>query len=135
MELTPQQEELLAERYGVKKRSTGTRRGQVIGGIAGLAAMIAVTWWFSSSNFNPVSYEVVSFQVVDDWRIGVEFEISAPVGTALSCDLQAMDQSFGVVGHKTVSLAAASEEVSRYAVELRTTAKAVTAVVEICRVN
>ena len=135
MDLTPQQEQLLADRYGVRQRSSKARRLQVIGGLSGLAVMIVGTWWFSSSNYNPVSYEVVSFQVMDEWRVGVEFEISAPAGTELSCDLQAMDQSFGVVGHKTVNLAAVSEEVARYAVELRTTTKAVTAVVEICRVK
>lgn len=135
MDLTPEQEQLLADRYGVKRRSRLGKRGRVIAASSGVAVMVAATWWFSTSNFNPVSYEVVSFQVVDEWQVRVEFEVSAPIGTELSCDLQGMDQSFGVVGHKTVNLAASTKEVARFAVDMRTSAKAVTAVVEMCREN
>lgn len=135
MALTPDQERLVSERYGVAPSSITKRRNQAIAAIAGIIALIAGTWWFSSSTFNPVSFEVVSFEVVDEWQIRIEFEVSSPVGTELSCDLQALDSSFGVVGHKTVSLAPSPSELTRYSVDLRTTGTAVSGVVDICRAN
>lgn len=133
MSLTPDQETLMAERYGVKRRSPQRKRLQAWAALAGVLTMAAVTWWFSAANFNPVSYSVVGFEVVNDWQLNLEFEIQAPAGTDLSCDLQALDASYGVVGHKTVSLAGVDGEVARYSVNMRTSAKAVTGVVEICR--
>lgn len=107
----------------------------MLASIAGVAALTLGTYWFSSANYNPLSYEVVSFEIVDEWQMRIEFEISAPTGTEVSCDLQGLDSSFGVVAHKTVNLPGSAKDVSRYAIDLRTSAKAVTGVVDLCRSN
>lgn len=133
MSLTPEQEQLLATRYGVKAKSPRVQRAQKIGAAIGVALLIWATWFFSAINFNPVSFKEVGFQVVDEWRTTLEFEVTAPIGTVLSCDLQALDSSFGVVGHRTVELVANESQTTRYSSEIRTTMRAVTAVVEICR--
>ena len=133
MSLTPEQEQLLAQRYGVKSRPAKARRNQKLLAGVGVSALVGATWFFSSANFNPVSYKEVGFEVVDEWQTTIEFEVTAPIGTVLSCDLQAIDSSFGVVGHKTVELAGVDAQTVRYESEIRTTMRAVTAVVEICR--
>lgn len=133
MSLTPEQEQLLAQRYGVKSKPPSTRRNQKLLAGVGVLLLVGATWFFSSVNFNPVSYKEIGFEVVDEWQTTIEFEVTAPVGTVLSCDLQAIDSSFGVVGHKTVELAAVETQTARYSSEIRTTMRAVTAVVEICR--
>lgn len=134
MTLTPEQERILAERYGVKKSSTAGRRRKSIAALAGVGVLTLGAWWFSSANYNPVSYEVTSYQVLSDWALRIEFQVTAPIGTELSCDLQGLDSSFGVVAQKTVSLPAGDMEVLRYSVDLRTSAKAVTGVIDSCRI-
>lgn len=133
MALTPEQERLLADRYGVKQHTPLRQRRQFWAGFLGVVGLAVATFWFSNTNYNPVSYEVVAYEVVNDWQIRIEFEVVAPAGSELSCDLQAMDSTFGIVGHKTIDLPAGDAAVSRYSASVRTSAKAVTGVVEICR--
>lgn len=96
----------LDERYG---RTSGSRlrdrRVQWI--VAGVFALILTGWvvWAGLDGAGPsIEARDTRHQIIDDNSISVTFEVSLPTDTAASCAVQALNETFTVVGWKIVDL-------------------------------
>jgi hypothetical protein len=125
--------EILAQRYGTKKPSS--KRKQLILGISGVVAMVATTAWFAVANHSPISFTDVGFSVVSEYKVRVDFELQMPVGTVGYCNIQALSNSFGVVGHKQFEFGPFETETLRFSETINTTDLAVTGLVDECWVR
>jgi hypothetical protein len=96
----------LDDRYG---RTPGTRLRdrRILVGTAGLFAVVLLAWvvWAGLDGQAPtIEARDTRHQILDDDTISVTFEVSLPTGTASSCAVQALNDSFTVVGWKIVDL-------------------------------
>jgi hypothetical protein len=128
-------QDLMAQRYGIRMPSESHKRRVRWLAIFGVAVFTTLVAVFSLITYNPISHKDVGYSVESEQRIWVEFEVTAPVGSAVRCDVQALNNQFAVVGFKTVKFAGARQEVSKYSVSLNTTELAVTGLVDKCELD
>ena len=103
---TPQTtQQLLDERYG-RVRRRGTRWAVVIASAVAVLAVGAFAWMTVSTAMNTVDADATGFEVVDSRTVVIEFQVSAPAGSAIACALEAQDVQHGVVGWKVVEIPA-----------------------------
>ena len=96
----------LDDRYG---RTPGsTRRDRRLRWIAaGVFAVVLTAWvvWAGLDGVGPsIEARDTRHQIIDDNSISVTFEVSLPTGTASSCAVQALNETFTVVGWKVIDL-------------------------------
>lgn len=124
--------DLLAQRYGKKRPSAeASKRGRIFA-VVGVLVLTALVGLFTLVTYNPLSYKDLSYKVESPLSVWVEFEVTAPVGKAVTCNIQALNNQFAVVGFKSVSLPASEQQVNQYSVRLNTTELAVTGLVDTC---
>lgn len=128
-------QDLMAQRYGIRMPSESHKRRVRWLAIFGVAVFTTLVGVFSLITYNPISHKDVGYSVESEQRIWVEFEVTAPVGSAVRCDVQALNNQFAVVGFKTVKFAGGRQEVSKYSVSLNTTELAVTGLVDKCELD
>ncbi|SKC36673.1 DUF4307 domain-containing protein [Krasilnikoviella flava] len=125
-----------ADRYGTHqgRRGLGTGAKVAIGAV--LAAAVAVAAWFSveQNRRDPVTVDVVGFDVRDAEQVDVTFQVHMPPGTTAVCEVEALAQSYAQVGTLEVPVGPSDKQTSTYTVTLRTSEEATTAVVESCDV-
>ena len=96
----------LDERYG---RTPGSRLRdrRVLWVVAGTFALVLTAWvvWAGLDGAGPaIEARDTRHQIIDDNSISVTFEVSLPTGTPASCAVQALNESFTVVGWKVIDL-------------------------------
>lgn len=128
------QEELLAQRYG-KGRQRLSRKTKVVLASSGVLLLVLLAAIITAISYNPLSYKDLSFSVQSAQSVEVEFEVTAPPGSAVKCAIQALNNQFGVVGYKVFFLEPSPEPVNRYSVRLNTTELAVTGLVDSCELE
>ena len=125
-------ESSLANRYGAPKRRL-SRRARIIGTSAAVAAAVAAAAWMSSpSPTGTVTSKDVGFTFPEDGRVVVHFKVDKSAGSTAACAVQALNESYAVVGWKTVVLGPDAPESGDQHVELRTDSPAVTGGVNSC---
>lgn len=126
-------ENLLSERYGVGK-SRGKDRIFAIA-IASLAVVGFLTWaiFFTISDANRVSTRDVGFTVNDEYSTEVVFEVSRNPGQAVVCDVQVLNESFSVVGFKTIAVAPSGRRSVVISTVVNTTELGTSGLVASCR--
>ncbi len=110
----------------------GTGRWWVIGTVGITLAVAVVVWWGWTRTADAVTPEVVSYEVRSDTEIWVEYDVARPVGVALDCRVSALDVRKGRVGVAEDHVPAEGPAVVRREVVVRTSARAVTGVIESC---
>ncbi len=124
----------LDARYGRTPRSA-TRTRWIFWGTAGAFVVVFAAWLVWGGLLGaPAEIEAkdVGHTIVDDRHVVVRFELTTNPGTPVTCALQALNESFGIVGWKIVELGA-SEERTRTVVEsVRTSELAVTGLIYRC---
>lgn len=125
--------EILAERYGAKKPVSKSKK--LILSLSGVGTLIAITAWFAIENHSPISYTDVGFSVVSKYQVVVNFELQMPAGTVAYCNLQALSNSFGVVGHKQFEFGPYEATTLRFSQAINTSQLAVTGLVDECWVR
>ncbi|MBN7793147.1 DUF4307 domain-containing protein [Microbacterium esteraromaticum] len=119
----------LDERYG----RTGRRPLLwIIGGILAAAVVAYFGWITVSSQMNAVDADDLGFSVVDEHRVDLTFQYTAPRGADVACAVEALDVEFGVVGWKIVEFSASDEHTSAVNVSIPTVAEATTGLVKSC---
>jgi hypothetical protein len=113
----------LDERYG---RTPGTRmrdrRGMWI--VAGVFAVILTAWvvWAGLDGASPtIEARDTRHQIIDENSISVTFEVSLPPESASSCAVQALNESFTVVGWKVIDLPPSTDYTRSFTEVLHTT--------------
>lgn len=117
------------------------------GRTAGRTRRVRLTWWLGAAAFvvvfaawlvwaggspNPVDARDTAHTVLDEHAVSVSFEVSMPPGQAASCALQAMNESFAIVGWKVVEIPASTERTRAFTERVRTTELSVTGLIYRC---
>lgn len=118
----------LDERYG---RTPGaerrTRRLMIIAGIVFAAVFTAWVVWGGLSGTNAeLEVRDLGYANATETSIEVRWEVSVEPGTSVSCALQALNESFGIVGWRVIELPASPERTRVFVETLRTAEPAVT---------
>ncbi|MBM6402749.1 DUF4307 domain-containing protein [Phycicoccus sp. CSK15P-2] len=104
--------------------------------LAGLAAValavLAVVWYGWASTSGQVRPQVTGYRVESDSSVRVEYDLVRPEGTAVLCRVSGLDARKGRVGTVEDSVPGDGPSVVHRSVVVRTSARAVTGVVESC---
>ncbi|MGG5259467.1 DUF4307 domain-containing protein [Phycicoccus avicenniae] len=111
---------------------TPAGRRALAGLLAVLAAVVAVAWYGWTSTAGQVLPNVTGYEVVSDELTRVGYDLARPEGTAVTCRVAALDAGKGRVGVVEDRVPAAGGATLHRVVEVRTSARAVTGVVESC---
>jgi Domain of unknown function (DUF4307) len=79
-----------------------------------------------------VRWTDLGFRIVDDSRVTVTYDVGKDPAATAVCSLQALDRTKSTVGIARVTIGPASQRVTRRTDEVRTSALAVTGVVQEC---
>jgi hypothetical protein len=110
----------------------GTARWWVIGTLGCLAAVGVIVWWGIVSTVGSVRPEVTGYEVRSDTSVVVEYDLHRPAGTAVVCRVIALDGGRNRVGTVDDAVPATGPASVHRVVELRTSVRAVTGVVDSC---
>ena len=124
----------LDARYGRNPRNT--RRNRIIGlATAGAFAIVFGAWLLWAGLLQtPAQLEVrdTGFLILDDRAISVRWEVSTDTGNEVSCAVQALNSSFGIVGWSIVEVPASNQRTRVLTEPLRTSELAVTGLIYRC---
>ncbi len=110
----------------------GTGRWWAIGTVGIALAVALVAWWGWSTTAGAVRPQVTAYEVVSDSEVRVEYDLTRPVGVAVDCEIAALDRRKGRVGVTADHVPAEGPAVVHREVTVRTSARAVTGVVQSC---
>jgi hypothetical protein len=130
----PSTQRMLDERYG----RTGRGRGRwAIATAAAIALLVigALAWMTVSNSLNSVDADATGFEIVDPRTVVVEFQVSAPAGSAVACALEAQDVEHGVVGWKVIEIAPGEARARAFRETIPTVGEATTGFVNSCWVT
>ncbi|GAA3065575.1 MULTISPECIES: DUF4307 domain-containing protein [Actinomycetes] len=127
----------LAERYGTAKRPlTARTRTWLI--LAALAAALAVAVYFTVGNtVGQMTSKDVGYIIHSDTEASVDYEVTKDFDATVQCMVQVLDDTYAVVGAKTVTIGphegSDSSDRSQYLrTDLRTEHRGVTGIVDSC---
>ena len=109
-------------------------RNKVLGWL-GVALLTLLTLMYFLWTYNPVNFRDIGYRVVSEFEVEVDFDLTRPPGSAVRCEVEALNSSFAVVGWKEFSFPASDRLTERYTVRITTTQQAVTGLVRGCRLN
>ena len=124
----------LDTRYG---RSSGSRgRNRVLGIVAAAVfAVVLVAWvvWggLFGENANLETRDL-GHEIVSDSLVSVQFEVTSDVDGPISCAVQALNESFTVVGFKVLQLPESDQRTRQFTEDVRTTELAVSGLIYRC---
>ena len=124
----------LDTRYG-RAPNRGTRDRRVLYVIAGSLAAILVAFvvWVGLGASEPlIETRDIGHTIVDENTVTVTFEASIPVGRSASCAVQALNETFTVVGWKVVDLPASTVYSRSTTTDVRTTEQSNTGLIYRC---
>lgn len=125
---------LLQERYG--NRAGSRRRDRVlIITVAAVLALAGLAWLIFASPLSEkagLSSKDLGSRELDQFTVEISWSVSADPGTAVSCALQAQNESHGIVGWKVVDLPASESRTNQYSETVRTVQTAVTGLIYRC---
>ncbi len=124
---------LLVERYGVPPSPRRRRRALWLTaggtGALGVAALVMIGIGF----FEPdAAASQVGFDVVDDSRVQVIFDVTKPEDATAVCTLEALTEGYGQAGILDVRIGPQEHHTTRITVDIATTELATTGVVREC---
>jgi Domain of unknown function (DUF4307) len=124
----------LDARYGRSAKRRKRDRILLLSGAA-IFAIVLVAWviWAGLDGSKPlIETEDIGYSVVDDHNVTVTFQVSVPVGTATSCAVEALNESFTIVGWKVIDLPPSDQYTRSFTEDLRTSELATTGLIYRC---
>jgi ABC-type transporter Mla subunit MlaD len=122
--------ELVKTRYGQSPDRTKTIW---VLAVMGLVAVIGFAAWVAFSQ-ERLSFEDVGFSVKDQWHTEVTFDVNKDAGETVFCNVQALNQQYGIVGWREIQVPVDRSSV-RITTTINTTEEAVTALVHGCEIR
>jgi len=127
----------LDARYG-RTRSNRRRAAWVTGGVT-LVFAIVIAVWVVRAGFDGTASRLsatdTSHTIIDAHSVRVSFQVSADPGTAVGCALQALNESFAIVGWKVVTIPPSRERTRAFTELVRTTEQSNTGLIYQCWLN
>ena len=122
----------LANRYGTPKPGLGRRPKIVLTAVGVAAAVGAVAFMAIPSGSETVSSKDVGFTIPDAGTAIVDFNVTKPADATAECAVQVLNESYAVVGWKTVLIGPSDTETVGQRITLRTDSLGVTGGVDSC---
>ena len=126
--------ERLAQRYG--RTPERARRSKLVGWVAagGFAVVLGAWLWWGGVLETPseLQYRDIAHTVVSDAQVDVTYEVTTAPGQDVSCAVQALNSSFGIVGWVVVDIAPSEQWTRVFSTTLRTSETAVTGLLYEC---
>ena len=121
-------------RYG--RSPERRRRGRLLGIVAGAGVTLAVVSWvvwvgLLGPNASLGSRDL-GYSLVGDDAVEVRYEVTVDAGKTVSCALQALNDTFAIVGWKVVAIPASDQGTRQFRETLRTSEPAVTGLIYRC---
>lgn len=110
----------------------GTTRWWVVGTVGCLVAVAFIIWWGIASTVGSVRPQVTAYEVQSDSVVLVEYDLHRPDGVAVVCQVVGLDNGKGRVGAVEDRIPASGPASVHRVVTVRTSARAVTGVVDSC---
>ena len=125
---------VLDERYGRSPSGKGRQRGfaWIVGGVFGLVFLAWVVWAGLDAAGPGIEVRNTAHSVVDERAVSVTFELSAGVGTTTYCAVQALNDTFAVVGWKVVEIPPSERRTRTFTQSVTTVEKASTGLIYRC---
>ncbi len=124
----------LDARYG--RSPQATRRNRRIAVVTAISFALVFGAWLLWAGLlqTPAQLEVrdTGFLILDDRAISVRWEVSTDTGNEVSCAVQALNSSFGIVGWSIVEIPASNQRTRVLTETLRTSELAVTGLIYRC---
>jgi len=126
--------EELANRYGRTRNRARRSRWLILAAAAFVAVFVAwVLWAGLDEDQGSLEATDTGYRIVGEHAVALTFAVNVAPGTPVTCALQALDESFAVIGWKVVSFPGASSRVTTYRETVRTTERANTGLIYRCR--
>ena len=124
----------LDERYGRTARSSRNNRTIGIVTAVGFAAVLGVWLWWGGVLETPsqLQYRDVGHTIVDKTEVSVTYEVTTAPGTEVTCAVQALSASYGIVGWQILDIPASERWTRVFDTTLRTSEPAVTGLLYEC---
>jgi hypothetical protein len=103
--------------------------------LAGAFVVIFGAWvvWAGLDGAKPVvDTRDLGYTIVDKNLISIDSEVSTPTGTAVSCAVEALNETFTVVGWKVIDLPPSRQFTRTFTVDLRTSELSTTGLIYRC---
>jgi hypothetical protein len=128
--MEPKEEDILAERYGVKI-TKNSRRNRTLA-IVALSLFTLSTVAVGLVNWSPVQATDIGFRVQSPWLTELDFELQMPMGRIAECEFEALNNNFAQVGFVTKSFGPFETGITTHTVQINTYEEAVTGLVRGC---
>ncbi|MEO5921606.1 MAG: DUF4307 domain-containing protein [Pseudolysinimonas sp.] len=124
----------LEARYG--RGAEQRRRTRLLAMIAGVGVAVVVVAWVAwvglfGANASLGSHDL-GYSLIGDNAVEVRYEVTADAMTPVSCAVQALNDSFAVVGWKIVVIPPSEQPTRQFRETLRTSEPAVTGLIYRC---
>jgi hypothetical protein len=119
----------------IPRPAPGAAKWWVLATIGILLGCAMAVWWGLASTIGKPSWTVMSYRVIDDRTVDVTYLLARPTRQDVTCVISALDQSFGTVGLVNVHVPGSEASSVQLTTRVRTTARAVTGVVQSCVVG
>ena len=126
---------VLDDRYGraPDARKRQRRLGWIVGGAF---ALVFCAWvvWAALDLVGPAALDVrdTAHSVIDERTVEVTFELSVATGTTSYCAVQALNDTFAVVGWKVVEIPPSEQRTRSFTEQVLTTERASTGLIYRC---
>ena len=124
----------LDERYG-RTPGRGRRRRTIAIAVAAAFALVFgawVAWAGLLGDSASIEFTDVGHTVVDDSLVTVTWQVTVEPNTPVGCAVEALNESFSVVGWKVVALAPSTTRTRTFTEEVRTSERAVSGLIYRC---
>ncbi|WP_337062104.1 DUF4307 domain-containing protein [Kineococcus sp. G2] len=128
-------DDLLAARYGRRPRPQRPwyrRPLPLAAAVVGALLVLAYGAWVAVWHTQGPATSVIGYDVLGEHAVELRFSVAREPGTAVQCTVHALDASSSEVGLLQVDVPASTEREVQRTVEIRTTSRAATALVESC---
>jgi len=127
--------EELANRYGRTRNRARRSRWLILAAAAAFVAVFVawVLWAGLDEDQGSLEATDTGYRIKGEHAVALTFAVNVAPGTPVTCALQALDESFAVIGWKVVSFPGASSRVTTYRETVRTTERANTGLIYRCR--
>jgi len=125
----------MQQRYG---QGRSKRFDRIFAISIGTVAVISFLIWavlFTIEDASRITSRDASYQVNDEYSTTVVFEVTRAPGQEVLCDIKVLNQSYAIVGFKTVLVAPSNSSASVISTTVNTTELGVTGLVDRCRVK
>jgi Domain of unknown function (DUF4307) len=116
----------------IPRPAPGAAKWWVVATIGILLGCAMAVWWGLASTVGKPSWTVMSYRVIDDRTVDVTYVLARPTHQGVTCAVSALDKSFGTVGLVDVHVPGSDASSVTITTRVRTTARAVTGIVQSC---